>query len=186
MAWGWLKGLGAIGAGVAAPFTGGASLSALGPLLAGGAGAAMSGGSQQAASNRGAKFDGQLDLQQLLMARDGQAFDQNLRREQEGRASGTDAWRKLMAAERVGNPGARPQLSPYSVAPRQAAESELYGADALRAEALKRLTGGNQLPMPQQSPMQVDPSLLNAGGLETAGNWLGPLLSFLGRPQEKK
>ena len=149
--------------------------------MIGAAGAGINGASQQSATNRGAQFYGQRDLEQLLLDREKQTFDQGIAREVEGRASGTDAWRKLMAAERVSNPGPRPNVSPYSVGPRVAGESELAGADAMRTEVMARLTGGNPIQMPAQRPMNVDPRLLQSGGMERAGNWLGPIMSAYGR-----
>jgi hypothetical protein len=170
---------GAVGAGVAAPFTGGTSLSAL-PAILGGVGAF----SQGQAQNRGAEFSGQLDLEQLLMQRDDQFLDQQLAREQEGRTGASDAWRKLLAAQRVTNPGPRPSLSPYSVAPRQATDMERQGADALSAEVMARLTGGNPIAPISQRPLSVDASRLKAGGLEKVLGAASPFLSFLGRGQQ--
>lgn len=177
--WGGLgKVLGAVAPIAAAPFTGGASLAAL-PGILGAAGQGLGALSQGQAQNRGAQFEGQLALEKLLMERDQQGFSNAIAREQEGRAGSTDAFRKLLAAQRVSNPGARPQLSPYSVAPRQATGAELQGADALTQEVLARLTGGN--PIPQFSAHQnvVDPKLLKAGFWEKLAGYGGAGLTAL-------
>jgi hypothetical protein len=163
---------------VAAPFTGGASLLATG---LGAAGAAAGAFSQGQAQNRGAEFAGQLDLERLLMERDDQFLDQQLAREQEGRESATDAYRKLLSAQRVLNPGPRPSFSTYSAPRRQATDMERQGADALSQEVMARLTGGNPIAPISQRPMSVDASRLKAGGMEKALGVASPFLSFLGR-----
>lgn len=175
---------GAIGAGVLAPVSGGASLTSL-PAILGGAGAAAGAFSQGLANNRGGQFAGQMDLERLLMERDDQFFDQQLAREQEGRAGATDAWRKLLAAQRVLSPGARPSLSPYSVAPRQATDMERQGANALTAEVMARLEGGNPIAPVERRPMNVDPNLLKSGALEKILGTASPFLSFLGRAGQR-
>lgn len=175
--------LGKIGAGIAAPFTGGASLAAIPAIDAIGAG--LGAFSQGQAQNRGAKFQGQMDLEQLLMARDQQGFNNAIAREQEGRAGSSDALRKLFATGHLLNPGARPQLSPYSVAPRQASDAERTGASALQAEVLARLQGGNPIAQFQQRPLSVDPKLLNAGVLERIFGAAAPVLTALGAPRKE-
>jgi hypothetical protein len=180
---GWLsaigKGLGAIGGIAAAPFTGGASLAAL-PAILGAGGAALGAISQGQASNRGQEFGGQLDLERLLMDRDAQFQNQQIAREQEGRTSGKDAWRRLLSAQHTISPGARPSLSPYSVAPRQATGAELQGADAMTQEVLARLMGGNPIAEPTQRPLAVDPKLLKSGWLEKLAGYGGAGLSAYG------
>lgn len=179
--WGGLgKVLGTVGSVAAAPFTGGTSLAWL-PAALGAGGAALGAIGQSKAQNRDAQYSGQLDLERLLMARDQQQFNNTLAREQDGRESGSDAWRKLLAAQRTISPGPRPQLSPYSVAPRQATGAEMDGANAMTAEVMARVQGGNPLPMPAQRPMSVDPRLLKPGGMEQAAGWLSPILSFMGQ-----
>lgn len=186
MAWASiLKGIGKFGLG-ALGIGGGADNNKIASSVAqilGATGAGIGAASQASASNRGEQFGGQAILEQLMQQRDRDQFSQGLQREQEGRASGTDAWRKLMASQRTLSPGARPQLSPYSVAPRQATDMERQGASAMSEEVMKRLQGGNQMPVSAPRPMQIDPGLLKAGGMEKAGGWLSPILSFLGRPQ---
>lgn len=149
--------------------------------VAGAAGEALGAHSQASAQNRGAAFEGQAILERLLQDRENSRFNQSVAREQEGRASGQDAWRRLMAAERTLNPGPRPQLSPYSIAPRQTTDAERTGAEAMRGEVMKRLEGGNPIQMPTERPMTVDPSLLRAGRGESTSGWLAPLLTYLER-----
>ena len=159
--WSTLGKIGSIGA---APFTGGASLAALPAIDAIGAG--LGAAAQGMANNRGAKFQGQLDLERLLMQREQNAFNNQVTREQEGRAGQADAFRKLMAAQRVASPAARPNVTPYAAPRRMATDAELSGADALTQQVLARLQGGNPITLPAERQMQVDPKLLNAGVLE--------------------
>lgn len=196
---GFLSGLGKIlgigGSLAAAPFTGGSSLAWL-PAALGAGGAALGALGQGQAQNRGAQFGGQMDLSSLLLSRElGQAglqgdadqdfFNQNLMREQEGRASRNDAMRSLMGAGRVLNPGPRPQLSPYSVKPREFSDTERQGAQAMQAEVMSRLQGGNALPQVERRQVNigmptVDPRLLQPGAMENISSWLAPILSGLG------
>lgn len=171
------KGLGIAGAGIATGLTGGAAAPLL-PLALGAGGAALGAFSQGQATNRGEKFGGQLELEQLLMDRDRQLFDQRVARETEGRTGQSDAWRKLLAGSRTLSPGTRPQLSPYSKAPRGITAQEQTGADALVQEALARLQGGNPIPAVTQRPVNVDPKLLDAGLWENIAGAAGPGLAF--------
>ncbi len=134
-----------VGGAVAAPFTGGASLI---PTLIGAGGAAAGAISQGQANNRGEKFGGQLDMERAL-----------IERELMSNQSRQGAWRGLQSAQHVINPGPRPQLSKYSVAPRQAGPAELSGADALTREVSARLQRG-----PSQAA--IDPKLLDPGIME--------------------
>ena len=127
------------------------------------AGSGLGAISQAKAQNRGEKFGGQLDLERLLMDRESQ-----------GAGLQSDAWRKLLAAQRVMNPGQRPQLSPYSIKPRVATPAELTGADALTRDVLARLS------QPAR-PLAVDPGLLNAGVMEQIAGYSSPLLKGLSR-----
>jgi hypothetical protein len=184
---GWLKGAGKVLGGLAG-IGGGADENKIASSVAnilGGAGAALGGNSAQAANNRGAKFDGQIDMERLINERNQQYFNQQIAREQEGRIGRNDAWRSLLSAQRTLNPSARPSLSPYSVAPRQATGAERLGADAISQEVMQRLQGGNPIAAPQQSPLSVDPRLLDAGGMEKAGNWLSPIFNYLGAANRK-
>lgn len=153
--------------------------------IAGAVGAGLGAISQGSAQNRGTKLGAQMDLERLLMDRDQQYFNNTVTREQAGQASASDAWRKLLAAQHVLSPGARPNVTPYGVAPRQATGAELTGADALTQEVLARLTGGNPIAAPTMRPIQVDPKLMNAGWLEKlTGYASAPLLfgSLYSRP----
>lgn len=186
MGWGWLKPVAKLGSIAAAPFTGGASLAALPAIDA--VGAAMGAGSQANANNRGQQFTGQLEMARILNERnrlnadaDNDFFNQTVAREQENRAGRQDAWRKLLSAQRVTNPGAQPNLSPYAIAPRQATHAETTAATALSEEVRNRLINGN--PMPEvtrrtvSDPMAlIDPKLLKAGKGESISGWLSALL----------
>lgn len=176
--WGTLAKIGGI---AAAPFTGGASLI---PTIAGAASAGLGALAQGKAQNRGAEFGGQLDLERLLMERERGYQDMRIGREQEGRAGQTDAWRKLLAANYAQNPGPRPQLSPYSVGPRQQSPEMQQGADALMQQVLARLMGGNPIPQIQERQPAVDPKLLKPGMFETLagyGSLGGGILGALGK-----
>jgi hypothetical protein len=144
----------------------------------GAGGAALGAAGQASATNRGEKFGGQLELERLLMDRDRQFQDQQISREQEGRAGSSDAWRKMLSAEHLLSPGARPQLSKYSIAPRQSTDTERQGASALSAEVMARLMGGNPIAAPIRRAPAVDPKLLNAGGFETFAGIASPALTI--------
>ncbi len=177
--WGTLGKIGLAGAGaIAAPFTGGASLAAVLPSIIGAAGAGIGGIAASHANNRGEKYSGQLDLERLLLEREQQNQQMQIAREQEGRAGTSDAWRKLLSSSHTLSPGAHPQLSPYSVAPRQITPQESTGGNALMEEALKRLQGGNPIAAPVQHPLNVDQNLLNAGGFEKFANFASPALTL--------
>lgn len=95
MGWGSiLKGLGKVGAGIAAPFTGGASLMAIPMIDAIGAGAGAA--SQASASNRGTKAD-------LMLQQQGQLEQQLLAREAEKRDAQRSAYRAAMAGDYAAN-----------------------------------------------------------------------------------
>ena len=111
-------------------------------------GAGIGAVSQGMAHNRGGKFDGQLDLERAL-----------IERELMNNQSRKGAWQGLLSAQHTINPGARPQLSKYSVAPRQAGAAELSGADALTQEVMARLQRGPQV-------AKIDPKLLDPGIME--------------------
>jgi len=131
-----LKGIGKVGLGFA---TGG-------PV--GAIGAGLGAISQGQAHNRGEKFGGQLDMERAL-----------IERELMNNQSRKGAWQGLLSAQHTINPGPRPQLSRYSVAPRQAGAAELSGADALTREVSARLQRG-----PSQAA--IDPKLLDPGLME--------------------
>jgi hypothetical protein len=144
------------------------------------AGAGIGAFAHGAAKNREDEFYGGMDLERLLMDRDRETQTMRVQREQEGRAGASDAWRKLLATDYAQRPNAAPALSPYSK-PRRDLSGLRPGADALQAEVMQRLTGGNPIAPIQQRPLSVDPSLLRGGGAERAANILGPILSILGR-----
>jgi hypothetical protein len=172
--WGTLGKIGLGAAGIAAaPFTGGSSLL---PTILGAAGAGLGAAAQGSAQNRGAKLGAQMDLESLLMAREANTQNMQVAREQEGRASGNDAWKRLLLAQRTSNPGPRPQLSPYSVKPRQASAQELEGADAMTREVMARLTGGNPIPQVTERPLEVDRGLMDAGTWERIAGIASPIL----------
>jgi hypothetical protein len=188
---GFWSALGKIGKGALSIGTGGLS------DVIGGIGAGLSGASQASATNRGEQFGGQLDLMRLLMDRDKQYQDMAIARDQEGRTSASDAYKKLLSTAHLLNPGPRPQLAGmYSVAPRQASDAEVQGAGALQNEVMQRLLGGN--PLPQVDPRQittndagvrVDPGLLKSGLLEKIAGIAGPGLMFgaaLGQSRKQK
>lgn len=185
MDWSWLKPVAKIGLGVAAPFTGGASLLGIPAIdaigaAAEGVGGALSAAGAAKAKNRGTELEAQTDLEKLLMQRDQQYQGMAINREQEGRAGTQDAWRKLQGAQHLLSPGAQPQLSPYSVAPRVAGEAERGGADAMTQQMLLRLQGGNPIAavaprtvMDNEAAFRVNPGLMKAGKGESALGWLG-------------
>jgi hypothetical protein len=188
---GWLSTLAKVGLVGAAPFTGGATLAALPAVDAIAKG--LGGVSQAKANNRGEQFGGQLDLEQLLMARDQQNQNMSIAREQEGRTGQTDAYRKLLSAQHVLTPATHTSLSPYSVAPRTATDAERGGADALTQQVLARLQGGNPIapvtPRPltaNDSAFRIDPNLLKAGKGESISGWLSALLPALGMLNKKE
>jgi hypothetical protein len=183
-----LKGIGKIG-GSLIGLGGGADEEKIAASVAkilGAGGAGLGAASQASATNRGEQFSGQALLEQLLQQRDSQFQNQTIAREQEGRASGTDAWRKLLASQRTLSPSTRPSLSPYSVGQRQATDTERQGASAMSAEVMARLQGGNPMAPVTQRPLAMDPSLLNAGGFEKTAGWLSPILAFLGQQKSQQ
>ena len=126
------SGLAKIGAVAGAPFTGGASLSAL-PLIdvvGAGAGAA----SQASASNRGTQA--QLLMDQDLM---------RLRAREDQRTGEGDALKKLAQTGYLQRGGANFKPSTpysYSFAPQGATDAQKQGAATLEQELLRRLQGG--------------------------------------------
>lgn len=126
------SGLGKIAAVGAAPFTGGASLSALPLIDALGAGAGAA--SQASASNRGTQA-------QLLMDQD----VMRLRARDDQRTGETDAMRKLAQTGYLQRGGADFKPSTpysYSFGPQGATDAQKQGAATLEQELLKRLQGG--------------------------------------------
>jgi hypothetical protein len=151
----------------------------------GAAGDMASAGSQAAAHNRGTKLDAQLYEEQANQARQQNFIDQLAQRAQEGRASGTDAWKKLQQAEYLGTAteGYKPKngLPSYGFGPKAATESERLGAASMRDESLQRFREGNSIPeIKDPGQFRLDPKNLNAGMWEKLGGILGPGLSTFG------
>lgn len=168
-------------------------LKALVPGLSG-AGKALQAKSQAAAQNRGTKFEGQLDFATLLAQRDAENarlkaqadndfVTNTIKREQEGRDGRSAAWKGLLSAQRTLSPAMMPNVSPYAAPQRQATGAEQQGANALTAEVMARLTGGNPMaPIVKRDPglefdptAMVDMGLLNPSKGETRAGWLGAL-----------
>jgi hypothetical protein len=184
-------------AGVGASFIPG-----VGPALSGILGAAGSAAGSMAnasAQNRDAQFSGQMDLASLLANRD--LALQNLRaqadndytsnqiaREQSGMATRDDAWKKLLSAQHTLSPSQMPMVSKYQAPQRQATDAEKQGANALTAEVMARLQGGNPIaavekrnPAFDYDPMKtIDPRLLKPGTGEKIGGILAPVLTGIG------
>jgi hypothetical protein len=153
---GFMKWLGAIGAGVAAPFTGGASLAALPGLLAGG-GQAAGAYANSEANNRGSQIAALLDA------------DRNrLGFEQENRQVRDNALRQLQQLEYVQNfrqnyqsPAGVPS---YGFGPMQRTEGMMTNARNMQAELLRRLSPEGQL-----TPTDISPYLKPGKGERLAG-----------------
>jgi hypothetical protein len=145
-------------------------------------GAALGSAANASANNRGEKLSAQQDIANLLLQRDRQYQDMQIAREQEGRAGASDAYKKLLSTSHLLNPGPQSQLAgKYSIAPRQAGPEEMQGAEALRAEVMKRLTGGNQMPQVQPTDLGIDRNLMNPGVMEKIGGYAAPALDVLSR-----
>lgn len=177
------KGLAIGGAGLATALTaGGASpalagtlgigtgaLSKIAPLLSIG-GQAISAAGAGAAKNRGEKLSAQQTQDQI-----------NLGREASDRASRGDAWKQLQHADYTLGKGAtgysNPQgLPSFGIARTGDLSPEMrQGAEGMRAEVLKRLTGGSQLP-----PGADVNGLTKSSGWEKLASVLGPSASILG------
>src|SRR5688572_18963852 len=126
-----------IGGVAAAPFTGGASLALPAVLEAGGA--MLSAGANASASNRGAQIEAAIEQERLRQQQEQNYRDALVQREQEGRASATDAFKKLQQATYLMNRGdyspasvtsqGKPmQLASFGFGPKAATESEIAGA----------------------------------------------------------
>jgi len=130
--------LGKLGAGVAAPFTGGASLGAIPLIDALGAGA--SNAAKSMAQNRGTSAELTLDANK-------QFEDELMRRELEKRASRNDALKQSVFASLLGQyqPAQRPvgmPQSPYQGLGAIGGQATSFAAQ----DALNRLKAGDQLP----------------------------------------
>jgi hypothetical protein len=170
MGWGWLKPIAKIGAVAAAPFTGGASLSAM-PLLDA-AGNMLSEGAQASAANRGSQIDTLMDQERLRMGA-----------RTEDRANRGDLWRQMQQAAYVGSGGqgyAAPtivgrtglkSLPQFGFGPRGSTDAEMRGAAGLSSEALGRLEGG------PREEFTIDPKLMKGSIWEKLAGFGGAALS---------
>lgn len=145
-----------------------------------GAGAMLGAGSQAGADNRGAQLEASAMQERLRQDAERQFYEQLLAREQEGRAGATDAMRKVQQTEYIA--GNRPRVAAPNVSPYHTGGSvsgvptgaERQGAMALQGEAMKRLEGGNPIPMPQQRSFAFDPKMLKPGMFERLAGIIGP------------
>lgn len=153
--------LGKIGAGVAAPFTGGASLAAI-PAIDG-LGKALSSGSQAAAGNRGAMMEALLAQDQMRLAG-----------RQDDRSRESDAWKKMLHAGYVKNVQPQgPMFSPYAKPVAMPSDEARSSAGLLEAEMMKRLQPGGGF-QPSDLSKYMKPS-----GWEKWGGILGAGLTGL-------
>lgn len=160
--------LGKIGAVAGAPFTGGASLSAIPVIDA--IGAAAGAGSQAAASNRGTKLSALMDQDAMRM-----------RAAQEQRTSESDALRKLAQAKYISDGGAHfKSTTPYSYsfAPEAPGVKQHEAATLLENEMMKRLS----------NPMQLSDygKQMNPGFWEKFGGMFGAGASAYGGAMQKQ
>lgn len=181
--------LGKVGAGIAAPFTGGASLAAIPAIDA--IGSALGAGSKASASNRGTALDAAMEQEKLRQqqmrdyftaSRD--AFDTNMSRSQEVRAGEGDAWRKLQQAAYVGNAPGEMSLNlagPYSRSVAGPTSMERSAANTLSSEMANRMKMlGREYTLPnaigapaKPNPYTNDPSLTKPGLWETLSGYAG-------------
>jgi hypothetical protein len=56
----------------------------------------------------------------------------------------------------------------------------MQGANALSAEVMARLSGGNPIPAVQDRPLEVDRRLMDPGTAERILGWLSPILGGAG------
>lgn len=161
--------LGKIGAGVAAPFTGGASLAAIPAIDA--IGAAAGAGSQASAQNRGTKLQALMD--QDLM---------RLRVRDDQRTMERDALKKLAQTGYLKAGGSTFQPSTpysYSFAPRAASDAQKQAASTLEEELMKRMAAG---PMPLSDYAQQ----MKPGFWEKFGGILGAGASVYGAASRRQ
>jgi hypothetical protein len=192
---GFWSSLAKIGGYAAAPFTGGASLAIPAALEAGGA--MLGAGANTSASNRGAQIEALIEQEKLRQSADNSYRDAVIAREQEGRASVTDALRKLQQSTylihrgdykpaTVMSQGKAMQLPTFGFEPRASSETEMTGAHGLRNEVMKRLMGGNQVPeIERPTPFTIDPKLLKGSIWEKLAGIAGPALSLYGATMNK-
>lgn len=166
--------LGKLGAGIAAPFTGGASLAllpaidAVGGVLGGGASAAAGGRRDdamlQAQMNQG-NNRAQLDAAQFNLTAPDQRMQQLLRAEFLGKMRNAPSTGDARIDKFSGG-GLRPELLQ--------GESSMQGADAMKRQALQALLSGSDRVTPQMS------TLPKSGLMEKIGAGAGLLGGVLG------
>ena len=135
-----------VGAGVAAPFTGGASLAAIPAIDA--FGKAAGGGAQAMASNRGTKAELLMDSQKALE-------EQLLARELEKRQAGSDAYKKSIMASLAANwqsPSGPPGVTPVR-----------FGGPNGPGNDMNRMAGGEMFGQSMRRLLQ--PDLVNPTGM---------------------
>ena len=184
-------GAGGVGAaaGSAAAAGGGSSLLskianyAKDPDVLGAIGSGLSAGADTAAHNRGVNMSAEETAQMIRMRQDQQYRDAMVQRAQEGRASGSDAWRKLNSAEyvagRTSDYTPREGLPSYGFGPKASTPAQIAAAAAQRDEAMGRLQGGNPLPAPT-APTPFEFQTQGPGMFERIAGIAGPGLSFWG------
>jgi hypothetical protein len=149
------------------------------------AGSALGGAAEASAANRGSQLEAAALAEQLNQARQAQYVDQQLARSAEGRASGTNAWKKMQQAEYLANAtGYMPAAGTpsYGFGPKAATATERDAATKFSGEAMTRINAGDSL-LPQvvnPGRFQFDPKLLKASGFEKFANIASPVLTGIG------
>jgi hypothetical protein len=152
---GFMKWLGAIGAGVAAPFTGGASLAAIPGLLAGG-GQAASSYANSVANNRGAQIAALLDADRNRLA----AMQANDSRR-------NDAFRNMQTTDYLQTfQGYMPRegLPSYGFGPQMRSDQFRENARQFELELMNRMRGQGEF-----TPTDINPYLKPGKGERLAG-----------------
>jgi hypothetical protein len=140
----------------------------------------LASGAETMANNRSASLDAATNQERLRQnqfgldtQRQNSMFDELVARSQEGRASGTDAWKKMQYGDYVANGGSEYKpangLPSYGFGPHASTDVEKQGAEALRAEAMQRLQGGNPIDIPAYpttTPFTYDPKLTKGSTAE--------------------
>ena len=145
------------------------------------AGAGLGARSSAQASNRGTALEAQTDIAQQLALRDKYYNDALLAYEKEGREGGAQAMRQLLTSQRMNNPAERPNVSPYAAPQRQATDIERQANDLMAQQMMARLQGGNPLPRPEKTDLQIDRSLMKPSTSENVTGWLSALMPVGGR-----
>jgi hypothetical protein len=189
-----------IGGIAAAPFTGGASLAIPAALEVGSK--ALGAAANSSASNRSAQVQADIEQERLRQQSQRDFWQALVAREQEGRASGTDALKKLQQTSYLENrTGYRPTtlstsvgsktLPSFGFGPAASTEADVTGAQALRNEVMKRLQGGNaipEVPNPYENPFMLPER--HAGFWEKFAGIASPILgtasALYGSDKDKK